>query len=73
MIHSKTLPAPQTCMSGVLSTHTRLPGFHFIVVCTNIENYKIFLILICLLFQFMQSYSYAHTIENMLFLSSQAG
>ena len=38
MIHSKTSPAPQTCMSGVLSTYTRLPGFRFIVVCTNIEK-----------------------------------
>ena len=46
----------------------------FIAVPTNTENLKIFLTLVCSLFLVsMQSYSYAHTIVNMLFLFARAG
>jgi len=41
----------------------------FIVVPTNTENFKFFITLVCVLFlASVQLYSYAHTIENLLFL-----
>ena len=36
----------------------------FIAVSTNTENFKIFPMLVCILFLFMQSYSYARTTEK---------
>ena len=44
----------------------------FIAVPTNTENFKFFLTLVCVLFLFMQLYSYARTIDNMLFLFALA-
>jgi len=41
----------------------------FIAVPTNTENFDFFPTLVCVLFLFMQSYSYARTIEKMLFFA----
>jgi len=56
-------------MHSVRASSQLLVSVLFIAVPTNTENFKIFLTLVCVLFlASMQSYSYACTIESMLFL-----
>jgi len=55
-------------MHSVRVSSQLLVSVNFIAVPTNTENF-IFLTLVCVLFlASMQSYSYAYTLESMLFL-----
>jgi len=61
-------------MKHELSACILIPTLAVLIVPTNAKIFLIFLTLVCVLFlASMQSYSYACTIESMLFLFAQAG
>jgi len=61
-------------MHSVCVSSQLLVSVLFIAVRTNTENFNFFLTLVFVLFlASMQLYSYACTIESMLFLFAQAG